>query len=381
MPKANKNLTKRNGVYYLRLMVDGKRFYRSLRTADKQEATSRARLLKAQLEGNRYTPDIDEPVRPVTYSLLSDLCSAYRAAARSRGLRPATTAANVRAFHNVLDIAIAGPLSQRATTLILTPGIIRKYVDAQLVPQLTNGAEQRRRRSIRSTLRQAKSLFARWVRPYYADAGIILPDLDAFMEAGNELKVAGIVYRVPPSDLRAVTLREAAGLAKTAPDLYVAFLLCYHLALRSGEAVAAKWDWIRQDDTGRYFFDVIDRDDFTPKGKERTIPMHEELVGTLQDYSIGKNRTEWILPGATQSLRTSLVQRRLADWLRSLGWDRETYPKAAHELRKLMGSRWYTELGAEVAQSWLGHTNIATTCRFYAALDRQPEPLPLDVTA
>jgi integrase len=58
-----------------------------------------------------------------------------------------------------------------------------------------------------------------------------------------------------------------------------------------------------------------------------------------------------------------------------MGWDRNEYPKAAHELRKLMGSRWYTELGAEVAQEWLGHESVATTCSFYTALRRQPRAL------
>ena len=41
--------------------------------------------------------------------------------------------------------------------------------------------------------------------------------------------------------------------------------------------------------------------------------------------------------------------------MRTLGWHAETYLKVAHELLKLLGSRWYTELGAEAAQSWLGH--------------------------
>jgi cobalamin biosynthesis Co2+ chelatase CbiK len=43
----------------------------------------------------------------------------------------------------------------------------------------------------------------------------------------------------------------------------------------------------------------------------------------------------------------------------------------AAELRKLAGSRWYTDLGAERAAALLGHGNVAVTCQFYAALDRK----------
>ena len=86
----------------------------------------------------------------------------------------------------------------------------------------------------------------------------------------------------------------------------------------------------------------------------------------------------YVLAGGNPSAREDLVKRRFAKWMRDLGWDVEMFPKAAHELRKLIGSRWYTELGAEVAQSWLGHKDISTTCRFYTALDRQPDALPME---
>jgi hypothetical protein len=55
--------------------------------------------------------------------------------------------------------------------------------------------------------------------------------------------------------------------------------------------------------------------------------------------------------------------------MRSLGWDRSRWPKAAHELRKLYGSRIFSQLGQAHAQNYLGHASIETTCRYYAVLE------------
>jgi hypothetical protein len=53
--------------------------------------------------------------------------------------------------------------------------------------------------------------------------------------------------------------------------------------------------------------------------------------------------------------------------MREIGWDKYTYPKAAHELRKLAGSMWYTKAGLEWAARWLGDT-AATVDHYYADL-------------
>lgn len=99
---------------------------------------------------------------------------------------------------------------------------------------------------------------------------------------------------------------------------------------------------------------------------------------TCAPDALRKGSSLFIVPGASPRVRENLVKRDFATWMRGIGWDVAQHPKAAHELRKLMGSRWFTELGAEVAQAWLGHKDISTTCRFCAALTRQPEPLPMD---
>jgi len=103
------------------------------------------------------------------------------------------------------------------------------------------------------------------------------------------------------------------------------------------------------------------------------VPVDAGLLDELRELSASCDG--FVLPGESAHARQALVQRQFAGWMRRIGWDRREYPKAAHELRKLCGSRWFTELGPAVAQEWLGHKSVATTCAHYARLvpgDVQP---------
>jgi hypothetical protein len=84
----------------------------------------------------------------------------------------------------------------------------------------------------------------------------------------------------------------------------------------------------------------------------------------------------YILPGGHPSGRSHLVNREFATWMRSIGWDRVTYPKAAHELRKLAGSMWYTHAGLQWAARWLGDT-AATVDHYYCDLIATRAPVAM----
>ena len=99
------------------------------------------------------------------------------------------------------------------------------------------------------------------------------------------------------------------------------------------------------------------------------MPVHPDLWAMLQAL---KGEGEYLIEAKHATERSDVVVRDLAAWMRGLGWKTG---KAAHELRKIRGSEWYTRLGAEVAQTWLGHMDVATTCRYYATLTKQPAPL------
>ena len=365
------NLTKRAGVYYLRAMVQGKRYLRSLDTGDKTTAQGRARQMLGLLRAKRF--DILDQMRARTdYATIGEICAAFSDAAVLQDLRARTIEDYKGALRVVIQEVTGKSNVETLPATVLTADLVRTFATKR-AKAVTGDAllEDRARTSSRSTLRQARSIFSRWARENYQ--ALKLPDLTGFLQATSG-RAPAKYYVTPPQDLRERTIAGGRALRDSNPELYVAFVLCYDMALRAGEAQAARWDWIRTDTDGRQYLDLVKRPDFQPKGRERSVLIGDETWRELQ--ASRRNGTDYILPGAHKTARRKLVSVTLADWMRDQGWDARTYPKAAHELRKLMGSRWYTERGAEVAQTWLGHKDIATTCQYYATLDHAPAALP-----
>lgn len=376
MKSKTKNIVKRGNTYYLRAMVNRKRLYRSLGTSNVKEAHRRGRdILKAARAGRFEV--LESSKAKSAFARLGGIVDSYLAAAQVRGIRPRTAQDYVSSLYHIVSIGAGHPNPAEASTAILTRELVDVYVQARL--NEANGdtvAVERARRSITSSLRQGRALFSKWALAAYYD--LTLPDLGPFMTAGN-IRVDQVIYRLPPDRLVRNTIHLGKTLRDVDNDLYAVFLLCYGLALRAGEAAASQWSWMRRGASGQVYFEIIKRDGFKPKGKERQIPVSAEVLEGLEFLMTIRQPHDhnWILPRSRPSARLNLVKRTFSQWMRGIGWKAEKYPKAAHELRKLMGSKWYTERGAEVAQAWLGHTNIATTCRFYAALTRQPAPVDL----
>jgi integrase len=366
----NKHIVKRNGTYYIRKRFNGKIIYRSLSTSDMVIASERAKAILFALEKERFDILDDSKIRK-GYSTLGDVFNVYMPAAQLR-LKPRTVINNIANMRGIFRHVFPTANPDNLSTTELKPELVSKYFSAAIKTAMVSGvSEERAKRSAFSKLHQARSIFARWTTDAYKD--LKLPDLTPFMLAGH-LKIEAIKYRLPEQKLIEKTITAGRELKDDDPAKYAVFLLCYDIAMRAGEAISAQWSWIRETD-GRFFMDIIRRPGFSPKGKERCVPIGNAVMEHLR--ALPRSETGYILPGPTKWVRETLVTRDFAGWLRELGWDGVIYPKAAHELRKLMGSRWYTELGAEVAQSWLGHVDISTTCRYYAALTKQPEALEI----
>lgn len=366
-----RNLQKRrNGWYYVRGIVNGRRIQQALNTRDKDVATKRARLALDQAESGKWL-DVERLRTKNGYATIAEILRVYDAkAAAVQDLRESTRKGVARQILNVLHVA--GGHGPDASAAVLTEELADAYRNAMLAD---HQQDVRRRRTIKSTLRQAKSLFAGWTRAEYARANLHLPDLSGFLRGGG-LAVKPVQYTLPPQELIDRTIRLArADLRETQPDVYQAFLLCYDLALRAGESAACRWDWFRET-TGQRVLVIEARDGFQPKGAARTVPVSPEVWQHLQVAR--KAGSQYVLPADTPTAREDIIKRNLAAWMRGIGWDRAQWPKAAHELRKLMGSRWYTLLRPEVAKEWLGHRQLATTCQYYARLTKHPEPLKMD---
>jgi integrase len=360
----------------------------SLNTTDLELAKARRTQL-AKKAGAEKWADVDALKSRRTVALLRDVFMAYTAAATGRDLEADTAAHNLNALRNIIRQVHGAAFDSATTTAaILTPELLDAYQTKAMAGAGADYlARERTKRTVRSTIIQARSVFARWTSGVYKHLN--LPDLAGFRNF-HPNRAETNVYRLPPQVLIERTIAGARRLRTASRDSqrarYAAFLCCYDLALRAGEAVALRKDWfevlpVKDPVTGqiamRRFLKIIRRADFKPKwNKERTLPVSEEVWTHLQE--ILRSEDPYVLPGGAFTTRDNLVKRQFARWLRKIGWSAREYPKAAHELRKLMGSRWFTELGAEVAQEWLGHRNVATTCSFYATLRSQPKALAME---
>ena len=370
------HLTKRGKVYYVVARVNGKRISQSTGETEIGVARTRAvAILKAARNGRwelleetkarRQTMTVGEAIERYERKAAEDYV-------RNSRPRPETVTNYVSALRLVLRTA--GHEDPDSLDMRHVDAAAATHYARTTVEDSTSDPD-RARRTAASTLRNARAVFSGWT------TGIETAD-----KAVKEFCTAHVVdappikYRYPNANLVDRTVAAGKGLAQTDPEMYPAWICCYWLALRAGEAAAARWDWIREiDRDGRRaaYLDVIRRPGgWNPKGGERSVPVAPTVLAALQ--ATRAPGQEYLLPGNNPTERLDLVRRRLAAWMRGLGWSRAEYPKAGHELRKLMGAEWYTRYGVEVACKWLGHADIRTTHRYYADLTRHPDPIEME---
>jgi integrase len=371
-----KHLTKRGKVYYVVARVNGKRVSQSTGEGELGQARFVAATILKAARAGRWEAIQETKARQPTMTVGEAIAAFEQRAAqnymRNGRPRPETVTNYVSALRLVLRTAgIENP--DAADLKRVDGGVAMRYAAAVIAdsPSLPDRA----RRTAASTLRNARAVFSRW------KSGIDAADaaVEAFCQA-HAVEAPAVKYRFPAADLVAGTLAAGKALKEKQPDLYAAWVCCYYLGLRASEAAAAKWSWVRYvdrpDGARAAYLDIIRRDGYAPKRSERSVPFAPS-VGTALD-SVRQPGQEYLLPGTTPTERLDLIRRRLASWMRGIGWSRAEYPKAAHELRKLMGAEWYTRFGVEVACKWLGHTNIQTTHRYYADLTRHPDPIEME---
>ena len=361
-----KNLVKipDSPFWYVRFTIRGREVMESTRTTDVRQAIqARNRIKEGALRaalGDRLGEFIEQKRGPVEYSRLAEVGRAYEDAAVVRGLAPISVIGALGSLRRVVEGA--GHDWQTATAAVLSADTVDRYVAAKVAQDGTDSG----RRSVRSTLNQARAVFARWAMELYGKR-FRLPDLDGFRRAGRMGlgKVHEKVYQVPEA---ALLEKTKAAAAKLEGERRKAWLLCYGLAMRASEVANCRWEWFVEGPAG-VNLQIIRRPYWTPKASERNIPVPANLWAELKQWKQAGDVP--VLEGAV-TRRLDTVERDLAEWMRELGWTTE---HCAHELRAWKGSVWFTDLGPEVAREWLGHRNVATTCKHYARLVRQPKPI------
>jgi integrase len=367
------NLITRNGIYYLVKQVNGRTVFKSLRTRTKKLAEQRLKLELGKIQAGQW-----DQVQAPQASTIAEVCKLYT----THTARAATARTNISALLKIVQESGAAADQEAARALPLdklSREVLRDYITRASAELGTSEQDLHRARSIFSRIRHAKSVFSRKSLELYTDSGIHIPaSVHTFIAYTPALQAPRIKYRRPPEPLISATVSHFRALWATDPDCAAVFVLAYDLGMRAAEIAAACFDWIEPDGFGGHLMRICTRQDFRPKrSHERTIPIAPDILAQLQRYRLHTGRAR-ILPGPTARARYSLITRDFSFNMRALGWSRTTYPKAAHELRKLAGCRWFTLLGPTQAQKLLGHDSLTTTQDFYAEYSAHIQALPTD---
>jgi integrase len=373
------NLLKRGGVFHVVAMVEGRRRMRSTHTGDESVARKMRKpiidLWRKEAFAEEFGLGKDKVVRSA--ATVGDAIDAYRnsaeAAFRASGEpRPATATGVVCALVRVLEDA--GVAQPRSLLLAKLDGhLLAEYAERKLAVATDL---VRARRTVASTINQARAMFSRWAQDAMRKRGVDVPSsLQEFLRA-DVVTAEPVKYVFPPLYLVERTEAAGAALGESQPNVWLAYMLALAGGLRAGEIAAARWSWLVREADGSCYLRVRQSAEWKSKtGKDRDVRLHPETWAR-----IGKLRAarEFILEGDTFNARRDVVTRELSKWMRDLGWEKDAFPKAAHELRKLAGARWYTAQGLSWAAKWLGDRED-TTYRFYADLDPRSMPLPAAV--
>jgi integrase len=372
--KKFKNITLReNGMWYFTATIEGRRYFESLDTRDREVAAGRARAKREAIKGKKWD-SLDSTRVKRQIATIGEICSAYETMMLDSGrIRTITCQTNVATLLRMVS-AVENTENPRAVSSSVLTGKFAKRYAAILAPEGggSKDGENRIRRTIASNLVHARSMVRRKLWEDFKHAGIQLPDLSSFLDQ-FVTKNPKLRYEMPPKELYEPTVK--AGRALTG-NMALVWLMAYDLGMRAGEITAAKWDWIEKEDTPkgpRYWMVVKERPDFTPKGISGKIPIFDGVYVKLMAHQ--KPGDTFILTADHATDREDLTKREFSKWMRDLGW---TSQKCAHELRKLRGCWWFSRFGMERTYKWLRHANMQTTLDHYADLAIQDEPLMIE---
>lgn len=207
--------------------------------------------------------------------------------------------------------------------------------------------------TIKSTINQARSVFAEEVMQMAPYRVLKLPDLAGFMDK----KIDGTTvksYRRPQVDVLDRIRNEAPALKLEDAGAWLALQLEANGGLRRGSAADALWDWFVVSGP-----ETVQLQCSRAKGNETDNAFPWDRY---QEMLALKDSPTFVLPGKTREEREDCAIR-LLPWLRARGLDRD---KPNHELRKWAIDSRRTEHGLDEAQNFAGHSDQKLTAKGYS---------------
>jgi integrase len=349
------------GSYYIKIQRQGFRKTTSLHTDDPERAVAMAINVV-----DYFLTGVDpEALKEPSHATADLVTRSYRIIALRHGLKEVTIDGNISSLKKIIgrrQSLRSYPISR------LTGKLVREFIDFELDLIAGQGEEARQRklRSIRSVLKQAKSIFKKSFHSRYEDAGIYLGNIEGFMLEQGETPATKT--KVPLEDeVMEVLDAKVEALSEVRPDFHAAYLLAKS-TLRRGEIQRAKWDWIQMKKGQPHI--VMSADD--QKGKKATsIPLDPSIYATLQQwYKLTKDK-EYILPeDGWAGERCGYFMKELDKWLREKGGLKTDH--TFHELRAHTLHTVREKYGLEVAARVARHSDSSITAQAYTGEKKIP---------
>jgi integrase len=414
--KSEKNLWKRNGVYYFVRMVKGERNPVTLETRDLEVAKAKRDALLAAKDGKEIERVLGRSKKPI--ATLEEIETAYTAADHPRDK---TRAHNLRQLFLVARRGLDRDEVKNLSSSVLTGALVDNYQndavararaaakEAGLGARETEALVDKAKYSANRVLAQARSVFAN-EKPFRAlqlpaslqefrdrDEFKITRDLAFRPMSRAEMELFGAKSKA----LRRLALRaghavgptgSVLGGAEVARGAYLTWLLMRWLGLRNEEVEHCKpAEWIVEK-TGRdgkklHVLRITNYEYFKVKGigSIRDLPLPTWLLQELREFC-GYNAEkkayarEWLVADTTPTDRFNITHRSVNEWMarvyavgiRAGKLSKTTEVRTAYDFRKQAGSA-LLEQGASIVEvsKWLGHRDVNTTTKWYVNLLRE----------
>ena len=243
------------------------------------------------------------------------------------------TAAN--ALRGAVNVCRAAGIELTAPVTELT----RKRIDAALTAFMQRGIS---RLSAWSYVSQLRSVFVKWCKPYYADAGFEIPPLDL-----PSFRAKAPHYIRPSVEMLS---RVKAWYKKQTGEHWFAATMMLEFAMRNSDVLRLRDENFVEKDS-RHYLNYTPHKTELSSGRRVYWPIHDDIWEKFMEY------------GGLEGL--DVTDETFSDInydLRALGF-RGT--KGAYELRKICIDHVYQKFGAEMAVSISGD-EIRTISKYYA---------------
>lgn len=369
-----RNLIVRNGWCHARVMIKGVDYWRTLHIEADPEGKNAPfvrdalREFKLQLARDAYSILRLTKTRN-EYARVQELESAYREVCAGRDISVEVMERNISYLKFIVRTVRGDFFDVSAARCdIFTEDLLRDYKSKRIAGLKAEAAAEKwteevferkmksRSTTIKSSIQQARSLFAVEVmqeKPYRA---LNLPNLDAFMRyrAGGSTTRAWEAPRL--ETLRALHEGAESFFALGNP-LWLSLALCCNFGMRIGSVLACRWDWFSEKEDGSAVVRIR-----RAKGGHSFVGVDPVTWGKFKSMKERKaSGSDFLLPGTPEEREAITLQQK--DWLRSIGYDEVRCP--AQELRGLFANTMRNLHGLSASSGALGHSDEKTTIASY----------------